>query len=440
MPHITDSVELIKIYNPRQRKKTLPSFNWLYLHTTAMNVASIVWAVHEAGYVLGDIKPQNLLVNNRALPAIVDTDSFQVRHPITGKVFRCLVGSEGFTPPELLNQELANVTQAEVHDRFRLAMMIYLLLFGEHPFKGKWTGVGESPEPAQLIQQGFWPYGKQRVIQPGPLTIPLNTIHPGLENAFLQCFNQGHQNPEARPSAHDWVRLLKRAIADLEPCPRQKSHYYATSATFTPQSHRAKSKVTNSNAHCYWCYRTHELGVDVFSSQSVNSTTHQTETHRAYSPQPKASANASVRPTTKSRAVLPKSPLPHSSARPTLTRSANPTAHHPIPTTSPLSNHRYWGLGYVTLRHAMSALHRVLSHPKSVAQIPALVLGQQWVRVSGAIAFCLSMFAILISTSRTYITAEEMGPTILGGIACLGLVMLGALWLRLLKHYNLQDN
>ena len=310
MPHITDSVELIKIYNPRQRKKTLPSFNWLYLHTTAMNMASIVWAIHEAGYVLGDIKPQNLLVNNRALPAIVDTDSFQVRHPITGNVFRCLVGSEGFTPPELLNQELAHVTQSDVHDRFRLAMMIYLLLFGEHPFKGQWTGAGESPEPAQLIRQGFWPYGKQSLIQPGPLTIPLNTIHPGLERAFLQCFNQGHQNPEARPSAHDWVRVLKRAIADLEPCPRNKSHYYAASATFTPQAHRSKSKVANSNAHCYWCYRSHELGVDVFASQSVKRTTAQTKPHRTYSPPPQKTATSSAHPTAKSRVALPKSPLP----------------------------------------------------------------------------------------------------------------------------------
>ena len=88
----------------------------------------------------------------------------------------------------------------------------------------------------------------------------------------------------------------------------------------------------------------------------------------------------------------------------------------------------------------MSALHRVLSHPRHIAQLPAFVLGQQWVRVSGAIAFCLAMFTLLISASRTYITAEEMGPTILGGMACLGLVMLGALWLRLLKHYNLLED
>ena len=459
MPQIADSVELIKVYNPRQRQKTLPTFNWLYLHTTAMNVASIVWAIHEAGYVLGDIKPQNLLVNNRALPAIVDTDSFQVRHPITGTVFRCLVGSEGFTPPELLNKELAQITQAEVHDRFRLAMMIYLMLFGEHPFKGRWIGSGDSPDPTELIRHGFWPYGHQSPIQPGPLTIPLDTIHPGLKKAFLQCFNQGHHNPDARPSAKDWVSLLKRAIADLEPCPRQKSHYYAASSTFKPKAHSAKSKMAKGKAHCYWCHRNHELGVDVFALSSKHVSPRQSRKERSPAPQPKSPTPVSPVATANVRPPLPKSPLPQSSIQASVqtspqvsSQSSAPSPRAPMvmPTNSkfrhrismpfPLAHSTPWDFGKATISRFMSALYRGLSHPNSVAQIPAALLRQRWVQVSGAIALLWGLFFLLISVSRTYITTEEMGPTILGGVACLGLVMLGALWLRILKHYNLQDD
>ncbi|MGA7932662.1 MAG: hypothetical protein WCA35_03705, partial [Kovacikia sp.] len=97
MPEIGNSVQLLDVYNPQRRQKMLPGFSWLYLHTTAMNIASIIWAIHHAGYVVGDIKSENILVNNCALPAIIDTDSFQVRHPVTGEIYPCLVGSEGFT-------------------------------------------------------------------------------------------------------------------------------------------------------------------------------------------------------------------------------------------------------------------------------------------------------------------------------------------------------
>ncbi|MDJ0736311.1 MAG: hypothetical protein QNJ47_19980 [Nostocaceae cyanobacterium] len=108
-----------------------------------MNIASIIEAIHAAGYVLGDMKPENILVNNRALPSIIDTDSFQVRHPNNRKVYRCLVGSNGFTPPELIGKDFSIINQTEIHDRFRLAVIIYHLLFGESPFKGKWMGVGD---------------------------------------------------------------------------------------------------------------------------------------------------------------------------------------------------------------------------------------------------------------------------------------------------------
>jgi DNA-binding helix-hairpin-helix protein with protein kinase domain len=157
MPRITDSVDLLNVYNPQRRQKVLPGYDWRYLHFTAMNIASIIWAIHWAGYVIGDIKPQNILVNNRALPAIIDTDSFQVRHPQSHRVYPCLVGSEGFTPVELLGKDLGLMEQSEVQDRFRLGVIIYLLLFGEHPYKGKWIGTGDSPPPHELLRLGLWP-------------------------------------------------------------------------------------------------------------------------------------------------------------------------------------------------------------------------------------------------------------------------------------------
>jgi WD40 repeat protein/serine/threonine protein kinase len=248
MPEIVDGVKLSLIYNPKLRSRKAPRFNWYYLHTAALNFALALKSLHEEGYVVGDVKPQNLLVNNRALISVIDTDSFQVRDPLTQTLYRCLVGSEGFTPVELLGKELSTLDQQEVHDRFRLGVMVYLLLFGDQPFKGKWVGRGDSPQPSELIRQGSWPYAPNSLVQPGPNTIPLSVIHPQLQVCFQRCFTAGHRNPQDRPSAQDWGDALKLAIVDLRMCHIENNHHYS-----------------RTYGRCYWCDRRSSVGFDIFS-------------------------------------------------------------------------------------------------------------------------------------------------------------------------------
>ncbi|WP_027404612.1 protein kinase domain-containing protein [Aphanizomenon flos-aquae] len=248
MPEIKDGKELIDVYNPRRRKALKLEIDWRFLHTTALNIVSIIEALHAAGYVLGDIKPQNILVNNRALPSIIDTDSFQVKNPKNGKVYRCLVGSPGYTPPELMGKDFDIIEQTEIHDRFRLGVIIYQLLFGgNNHFQGKWTGAGEPPEPDEIIRRGLWLYSPNSLIEPVARTIPMIIVHPAIRECFLKCFNDGHKNPNLRPTAREWLEALRTGNDNLTICGRVDSHYY--SRTF---------------GNCYWCDRYTNLGVDIF--------------------------------------------------------------------------------------------------------------------------------------------------------------------------------
>jgi WD40 repeat protein len=247
MPEIKNAKELIDIYNPQRRKRLKLAVDWRFLHTTAQNIASIIAALHHSGYVLGDIKPQNILVNERALPAIIDTDSFQVRHPQNGEVYRCLVGSPGYTPPELIGKDFSQIEQTEIHDRFRLAVIIYQLLFGDSPVGGQWIGGGEAPEMNELIRQGLWLYAPNSKLQPVPRTIPLEIVHPQIKQYFLRCFNDGYHNPGLRPTAREWLKALKVANRDLVECARIDSHYYS-----------------QTYGKCYWCDRSTNLGVEIF--------------------------------------------------------------------------------------------------------------------------------------------------------------------------------
>jgi len=272
MPAIRDSRELHTVYHPSLRKKKAPGFNWYYLHITALNTAWIIQAVHEKGYVLGDIKPQNTLVNDRALVAVIDTDSFQVRDAQTGKVYPCHVGSEGFTPVELLGKDFSTTSQTEIHDRFRLGVLIHYLLFGYHPFSGQWLGVGESPEQTELIRQGLWYGGKNNSIRPSQNTISLDVVHPAIKQCLLRCFNDGHAAPHLRPTAQEWRTALKVGLEELVVCQNSDSHYYS-----------------QNYGKCCWCERAAKLGVDIFPPLPGSSTGIKTSIGHPVVPPPKTS-------------------------------------------------------------------------------------------------------------------------------------------------------
>jgi serine/threonine protein kinase len=249
MPTIGNGQTLINVYNPARREKNAAGFNWFYLHTTAMNIASIVQAIHKNSYVVGDLKPDNLLVTPNAFASIIDTDSFQIVDRRTRKIYRCPVASQEFTPREMFGKDLPKVDRSDFQDGFALGVIIWQLLFGYHPFSGEWSGSGNQPNIDQLIEQGWWMYGSSSQLRAGKLSMPLNIIHPELQQLFRKCFNDGHNKPNARPSAADWETALGVAISELTRCSVESGHHYA-----------------KSYGKCYWCERKRQLSYDMFAS------------------------------------------------------------------------------------------------------------------------------------------------------------------------------
>ncbi|GCL48667.1 hypothetical protein NIES3804_02180 [Microcystis aeruginosa NIES-3804] len=278
MPEVVGSETLLKLCTPIMRRKYKLETNWYFLHVVARNIAAIIEAIHLKGYVLGDIKLENILVNNRALPTIIDTDSFQVSDPYSGKIYRCLVGSEGFTPAELIGVNIADVDQTEVHDRFRLGVVIYYLLFGGPPFRGLWQGGGDSLEQSELIRRGLWPFSGDKLLVPSNTTIPLNILHPDLHALFLRCFNEGHKFPHRRPTAKEWCDTLEAARKEVIRCGKVDNHYYS----------RRYGK-------CYWCERFSDLNLDIFASKSIATVT-STPSPKVSPPPPPISIKSSPSP------------------------------------------------------------------------------------------------------------------------------------------------
>jgi DNA-binding helix-hairpin-helix protein with protein kinase domain len=83
------------LYGPASRKAEFPSADSKFLLRAAINLASAVGSIHAAGCVIGDINHSGILVSNKALVTLIDSDSFQYRSP--SMLYRCL--PKGTSPP-----------------------------------------------------------------------------------------------------------------------------------------------------------------------------------------------------------------------------------------------------------------------------------------------------------------------------------------------------
>lgn len=253
MPRVQRALPIFEFYNPKSRLQFCPLFHFGYLLQTARNLAAAVRAIHERGYVIGDLNESNLLVNNQALVTVVDTDSFQV--PAAGVTFRCPVGKPEYTAPEIQGVNFADIDRGPHHDSFALAAIVFqMLMQGIHPFAGRYTGQGEPGALAERISAGQWPYAKMRAVSfvPNPHAPPWEVLPPQIQALLRRCFEDGHKTPRLRPDARGWQDAVDEVIQQLQTCPANDQHHYHPHA-----------------GGCPWCVLAKRQRRDLFPSKQT---------------------------------------------------------------------------------------------------------------------------------------------------------------------------
>ena len=224
MPRIDEARTVFEVFNKQKRKMLGLVIPDGYFLAIGRNIASAVDSIHSAGYIIGDVNNENILVHNNTRITIIDTDSFQTYTNRHGqlRLHRCLVGRPDYTPPELQGNDFASVERNRHHDAFGLAVLIYQLVFeGNHPFRIQWLGVGEPPAQPEKIRLGMFPYATSLsgTIRPIP-NIRFNEAFNPLQALFIRAFGNGHRSPTDRPAAREWAKVLDEALDRAQYCSR----------------------------------------------------------------------------------------------------------------------------------------------------------------------------------------------------------------------------
>lgn len=201
MPRAPAAAQAIDCYNPQRRLEICSLFDYRYLLRTARNLAAAARTVHARGYVIGDLKHSNVLVSQTALVTLVDTDSFQVRCPQSGRIYPCRVETPDYTPPERQNDPNSAAPLTPEHDLFALGVLIFqLLMEGTHPFAGVYKGECDPPSFEECLAARHFPYGaKPGPYRPGRRTLPRQSAPLLQRPSAILSLVRAARHPAARP-------------------------------------------------------------------------------------------------------------------------------------------------------------------------------------------------------------------------------------------------
>ena len=219
----------------------------------ARNLCLAFSHLHTANYVIGDVNHTNFLVRSDGSLFMIDLDSVQATDPSNGRILRCTVGKDDFTPPRLVGTRFEDVDRTPDDDLFGLAVLIFqLLMDGCHPYDPVDQTGGQGQVRQGNIRRGLSPYVNLDLIQvraildleniPDPVireqqrqnilaliglgaTADFDTVlgprisaWMQMETEFRQLFSRAFGSAQpGRPTADEWAQVIDSVRATMQP-------------------------------------------------------------------------------------------------------------------------------------------------------------------------------------------------------------------------------
>lgn len=204
---------------------------------SAVLICSNFRILHNKGYSYQDLNDGNFFINPKTGDVLIcDNDNVAPSGVNTGIMGKCRY----MAPEIVLGKNLPNAHS----DRYSLAVILFLLFFGNHPLEGK--KIAETPCMTEKHEKMF--YGSTPVFiydQNDSSNRPIKGIHNNVitlwnqfpkyvRDSFIQQFSKSMlENPQSRYMEKEWLtNVVLRMRNDLVVCPTCSEENFADNGLF----------------------------------------------------------------------------------------------------------------------------------------------------------------------------------------------------------------
>ena len=188
-----------------------------------INVVEAFKRLHNAGYSYQDLNEENLFINpENGDIMICDTENIMGQGHFSG-----VLGKARYMAPEVVRQETMPNKET---DRFSIALLLFLILIGDHPLEGARTNIPCLTTKYDSRFFGFRPLfifdknDKSNMPRQGlhDNAIMFWPLYPEyIRDAFERSFSQDSLlKAEGRLPEQEWIHLLMRLKSSIVKCPR----------------------------------------------------------------------------------------------------------------------------------------------------------------------------------------------------------------------------
>ncbi|MGA5446171.1 hypothetical protein ACPCVO_05885 [Streptomyces umbrinus] len=218
---------------PTARRESLPEMTWATALRTAISLADLLADLHAEGYVVGDLKPDNLWADAEGRTGLADIDSLQFADG--QRTFLCRLRSPGYTAPEGIDSDALPDCSS---DNFVLAVLVHQLLMGGlHPFHGRPVDGRPYFSLDDNVRNGRCRITDREAVVLPRAAPPADLLPRGLTDLFTLAFGRaGRGDPASRPDAATWARGLRAESRPgrLAVCDRENLHVYTVERPWCP--------------------------------------------------------------------------------------------------------------------------------------------------------------------------------------------------------------
>lgn len=246
MPRVKSTHHIFAASRERERMQLYPHYTWKTSIAIAYNLSLAVRTIHQSNSVIGDMNPNNIMIDEHGHVTIIDTDSFNITNKKTGKVYKCSVGISEMLAPELQGKNLANPRSVfnEKTDDFSLAIHICTLLMNNcHPFGCTSFNISQSSTSTNPvvynIVRGNCPYVSHSKVKASSDSPDFNMLPEYIRNLFDRTFKYTSSTAiksstiNKRPSAEEWQVALEKLLEDnMKTCKKHSPEVHVYPASY----------------------------------------------------------------------------------------------------------------------------------------------------------------------------------------------------------------